>query len=231
MQFNAVANAEHGLPLRVMQALLGRGALLVVVGLFHVAALYALIHARARPLLDGPALFAPAMTDNPNFAQRGPVKSRPYTPPIVEPAKNNVRSWHFPPAKIWPITGEPPPTPSEFSPFMDSEPTAEQIIPTPIRQGSPEAAALKAVQPRMKVWMRPTYPDEWVSDGSGRTVTLAFHIDSTGYLSELRVQQTSGSGRLDAAALSAAKSWRFAPAKWRGQPIESDATAGITFNF
>jgi len=114
---------------------------------------------------------------------------------------------------------------------MDSEPTVEQFVPTPIRAGSPEAAALKADEPRMIVWMRPAYPEEWASDGSGRTITLAFHISSVGFPSDIRIERASGSQRLDAAALVAAKSWRFTPAKWRGQPIESQATVGITFNF
>jgi TonB family protein len=210
---------------------LGRAAVLVAVGLIHLAALYALIHARSRPTLDGPPLFASGSTTNPHFAQLQPVKSRLYVPTAVEERKSNVKAWHFPPAQIWPITGEPTPTPSEFSPFMDSEPTAEQISPTPIRAGSPEAAALKADEPRMIVWMRPVYPAEWASDGSGRTITLAFQISSTGYLSDIRVEQSSGSQRLDAAALLAARSWRFTPAKSQNQPIETEATAAITFRF
>ena len=52
-------------------------------------------------------------------------------------------------------------------------------------------------------------------------VRLAVHIDERGLVTEVRVVRSSGSPRLDSAAIETVKKWRFVPATVNGQPVAS----------
>ncbi len=63
------------------------------------------------------------------------------------------------------------------------------------------------------------------------TVRLGFRILPSGGTDQIEVEQSSGSQKLDATALAAAKSWKFMPARRQGQSIDTRATVELTFQF
>jgi TonB family protein len=60
-------------------------------------------------------------------------------------------------------------------------------------------------------------------------VNVETRIDSLGRVSKARLINFDEETPIGAAALAAAKQWKFEPAKLRGQPVESDHT--IVFEF
>ena len=83
----------------------------------------------------------------------------------------------------------------------------------------------------MVLWLSPAYPLDWARTEMEGTVRLRFIMRSTGATSEIKIQRSSGSQKLDVSAAEAAKSWRFAPESWQGRPIDSKATVELTFRF
>lgn len=60
-------------------------------------------------------------------------------------------------------------------------------------------------------------------------VLLRVRVDESGLAREVRIETSSGSERLDHAALEAVRQWRFAPARRGDRPIEGMALVPITF--
>ena len=160
-----------------------------------------------------------------------PVTSRVYEPGAVEEQTAKIRVWHFPPVEIWPINGEPSPTPSEFSPFMDADPVAEEATASETRVAGRPHRIPKTDAPRMIIWMRPAYTADWAQTEREGTVRVGFTISSSGGVSAIKVDESSGSKRLDDAAVSAIRYWKFSPARWNGTPTENKATVAMTFKF
>ncbi len=65
--------------------------------------------------------------------------------------------------------------------------------------------------PRFASGSTPDYPDESVRLHEEGAVDLRFELLENGTVRDLEVAQSSGHARLDAAALSAARTWRFNP--------------------
>jgi TonB family protein len=64
------------------------------------------------------------------------------------------------------------------------------------------------------------YPLLSIAEGEEGTVTLDFLIDTQGKVSDAKVLQTSGSARLDDAAVAIAKArWLYRPGTQAGQPV------------
>ena len=207
-----------------------RSFLLIAVVLAHAGVLYELAHARVKPLSDGPAMFGPAIAQNP-VRQARLIQSRPWVPPVVESSIAGVRAWHFPRVDIWPVNGEGCPTPTDTGPLMGTAPVAEQDH-TQLHRAPGEPTSIPATQkPRMVVWLRPSYTLDWARTELEGTIQLGFRIRPTGYTYQLEIEQSSGSENLDATAVEAAKSWRFIPARWQGRSIDSKATVELTFRF
>ncbi len=206
-----------------------RSCILLTIILVHVVLLYQIAHAPPRRTLDGPPMFGAAIAEKPVIEQAHPVQSRPWQSASLEKATHRVQEWHFPRVDIWPVTGEPCPTPAEFGPLMEALPVADEAqvltrlpIPPKIPRGQ---------KPRMVLWLRPAYPLEWARTEMEGTVALGLRIRSTGNTEEIQIERSSGSQKLDGVAAEAAKSWRFAPEHWQGQPIESKTTVELTFRF
>jgi TonB family protein len=207
-----------------------RSYVVVAVILAHALVLYALMHAPARVTFDGPSMFGAAIANQPVVEQAQPLRSRPWQPPVTKVvATHRVREWHFPRVDIWPVTGEPCPTTSEFGPLMGTRPVAEEVQAQSIH--APKLAIPKIQEPRMVLWLRPAYPLEWARTEMEGTVLLNLRIGPTGDTSEIKIARSSGSPKLDVLAARAAKSWRFTPENWQGRPIESNATVELTFRF
>jgi TonB family protein len=150
---------------------------------------------------------------------------------VVDTSTYAVRTWRFPRIDVWPVNGEGCPTASEFGPLMGAQPVADEALALPKRVATQSASVPEFAKPRMVRWLRPAYPLEWARTEMEGTVRLGLRIPPTGEPDEIEVERSSGSQQLDATAAEAAKSWRFAPASWRGQPIVSKATVELTFNF
>jgi protein TonB len=60
-------------------------------------------------------------------------------------------------------------------------------------------------------------------------VAVAVEVLSTGRVGQVRVQQSSGAAELDAAALRAAREWRFDPATGASGPVASWITVRFRY--
>lgn len=75
----------------------------------------------------------------------------------------------------------------------------------------------------------PPYPALSRKTGESGTVQLRVLVNTEGLSEVVEVETSSGFSRLDAAALSAVKSWRFEPARQGSQPVT--AWVRIPLNF
>jgi protein TonB len=75
----------------------------------------------------------------------------------------------------------------------------------------------------------PAYPVFAKRSREQGTVLLRVGVDADGRVTRIEIEKTSGSERLDHAALAAVKRWRFAPARSAGQPIAGVALVPVNF--
>ena len=75
----------------------------------------------------------------------------------------------------------------------------------------------------------PRYPLAARRAGEQGTVTLKVLVASDGLPRRVEIEKTSGSARLDTAALDAVKQWRFVPARRGATPIESWVLVPVVF--
>lgn len=74
------------------------------------------------------------------------------------------------------------------------------------------------------------YPEESrVANEHGKVFVMVF-VDVAGTPRNVEVRASSGSYRLDAAAVDAVYKWRFLPAKNNGQPLASELIVPIEFS-
>lgn len=81
----------------------------------------------------------------------------------------------------------------------------------PAAPAAPIVPVVKKVAPVVGSVMPPTYPVESKAAREEGVVKLRVVVDKTGWTQEVRVQESSGFPRLDAAALDAAKHFRYRP--------------------
>jgi TonB family protein len=176
-------------------------------------------------------MFRAAIAQTAWVQEAQPIRSRPWQPPVVERPIYGVRVWHFPRVDVWPVTGEGCPTPNDTGPLMDMEPVTDEEQTQLSRAPAQPTSVPKNQKPRMVVWMRPAYTLDWAWTELEGTVRLGFRIRPTGGTYQIEIEQSSGSQKLDATAVEAAKSWRFTPARWQGRSIDGEATVDLTFRF
>jgi TonB family protein len=208
-----------------------RSFLLLFVLLAHAGVLYELTQARGRVTSDGPPMFGPATAINAPVEEAS-IRSRPWQPAVIERSSiHGVRAWHFPRVDVWPVNGEGCPTPHDSGPLLDADPVAEEAQTQPYPAASEPTAIPKIQKPRMVVWLRPSYTLDWARTELEGTVRLGFRILPAGGIDQIEVERSSGSHKLDATAVAAAKSWKFMPARSQGQSIDTLATVELTFRF
>lgn len=66
--------------------------------------------------------------------------------------------------------------------------------------------------------------------GEEGMVILSVHILATGQVAEIRLKKSSGYPRLDNAAMSTVKKWRYLPARQGNTPIPFWHTQAIRFS-
>jgi protein TonB len=107
--------------------------------------------------------------------------------------------------------------------------------PAPIARATPPAPRAPAVA---GAWRAPVplgkpehipYPRRARRRGLEGTVVLIVHIDRTGYVDRIQVEQSSGHPILDEAARSAVATWRFLPALRNGVPVASWTRRSVHF--
>ncbi|MFP5306472.1 MAG: energy transducer TonB [Gammaproteobacteria bacterium] len=112
-------------------------------------------------------------------------------------------------------TEPPPPTPTPVIVAIAPTPTPQQLafaaVPTPRPTPTPEPV----LEPASLDWSTcdpPRYPPASVRWNEEGTVVMSFDVDSRGRVIGGRVAETSGTARLDEAALNALRKCRFKPA-------------------
>jgi protein TonB len=97
--------------------------------------------------------------------------------------------------------------------------------PTPLAP-SPATAARAA---RLTHNPKPRYPPSCLRRRQQGTVVLAVQVLANGCVGQVRVDKSSGVGKLDQAAARAVRTWRFTPATEAGRPITSWVTQPVRF--
>jgi protein TonB len=85
------------------------------------------------------------------------------------------------------------------------------------------------VKPQPMVQARPRYPDLARKAGiEGQTVVKAL-VDVDGSVMDVQILKSSGNQMLDEAALTAARNWKFSPAKQRDKFVRVYVSIPVTF--
>ena len=127
-------------------------------------------------------------------------------PPTAPPPVINIQT-EAAPSPIT-VTNKPPPPPP---------PVVHQAVSTPVSIGRPHTCTDK-------------YPEVSVRLNEEGTTTLSFHVMPDGTVSGATVAKSSGSDRLDNAAISCVeRSWHYTPAKQDGNPVETSWQANVVW--
>ncbi|MCK4256432.1 energy transducer TonB, partial [candidate division WOR-3 bacterium] len=73
-------------------------------------------------------------------------------------------------------------------------------------------------EPELVYMTKPEYPKMGIQAGIEGVVLLKLHLDTTGYVIDIKVVKSLNSV-FDEAAVKAARTWRFTPAKQRDKPV------------
>ncbi|MEN5118943.1 TonB family protein [Luteimonas sp. TWI662] len=164
-------------------------------------------------------------TRNPggDIAIDGPpdASDRAATPlPAPLPASADGASGRFGPSD-----GAPQGAPATISPPVASGPAPEPTTPPP------EATAQAADStPRPLSTPQPRYPRASLRRGETGDVMLRVHVGADGRVAGIDVIAGSGHARLDRAAVSAVRRWRFEPAMRAGRPVPGEVRVPIAFS-
>lgn len=170
-----------------------------------------------------PARPLPPAPEEPLPAPRPRSRAAAHPLPAAEPS----RRMETPPPPVLALpepaaAAEPafvvPQAPEKRAPAAEPRTEVASVAPTP---ASFSAAYLRNPAPR--------YPLEARRSGEQGTVTLRVLVTREGHAARVDVEKSSGSARLDAAALEAVKAWRFVPARKGQEAIESSVLVPIVF--
>lgn len=210
---------------------------LVVLAL-HGGVLYGLWSARViPPPAEAVTLFVNFINPPPQPAPRvsppppepvKPVKREP--PPPVKPPHYHLATQAPVTSPQEPVEPLPPPEPTLAPPppAAAPAPVVQAPPPAPPKPAGPVALAseLAVACPERRP---PVYPPMSRRLGETGKVVLRVELDETGRVSTAQVASSSGVARLDAAALTAVRSWRCNPAQRDGQAVRSVATQPFNF--
>jgi protein TonB len=208
-----------------------RVAGLLVVLALHGAVLYGLWSARVIP----PP--AEAVTLFVNFINPSPAPPKPGVVPPPKPPKavkretpRPLKPTHYHLAAKAPVMSpdeavEPVPPPA---PVIEAPPEPPALPPAPPQPAGPVtlASELALTCPERTP---PAYPPLARRLGETGKVVLRVELDEAGRVSGAQVLTSSGSNRLDAAALAAVRTWRCQPPQRDGQAVRSVATQPFKF--
>ncbi len=199
------------------------GLPLLLVCAVHAAALYwvaqSLAH-RAAPVTP-PALIGMLVAPPQAVAEPVPLPVEAQPKPVPKPV---VRPWPTPPPVAAPserAVAAPPPEPPAPAP-VEAAPVA--AAPTaPPAPAAPAAEPAPVVPPRSDAAHlnnpAPVYPVVSRRLREQGRVLMDVYILPDGSVGEIKLKRSSGSARLDQAALDAVRQWRYLPARRGNEPI------------
>jgi TonB family protein len=96
---------------------------------------------------------------------------------------------------------------------------------------SPRTVAAPPAPPKLvrTRYVPPDYPAAAMKQGLAGSVRLRFTVNAEGQVSEAAVVEATPPGVFDAAAVSAARKWRFKPIGEKGSGVTAIATVDVTF--
>jgi protein TonB len=175
----------------------------------------------ARPLPAEPARPEAVTSPEPAAAARVPRATpaeSPQSKAVARRAEPPILTLPDPPAAEELAAAHEKPAAAPPAPAKAPEHVASVAAPAP---PSFSAAYLRNPAPR--------YPVAARRAGEQGTVTLKVLVGSDGLPQRLEVAESSGSSRLDTAALDAVRRWRFVPARRGATPIESWVLVPVVF--
>lgn len=197
-----------------------------LITVIHVAGFYALQHLDANIVrkLPVPPLVVDLLPLDPPEPEPEPValptqkvvEQTPKLQPIVVPPPMVAI-----PAPATPVQTAPKPEPMPTAPV---EPTKE-AKPAPARASE----ALANLNTRLISADPPRYPVESRRLREAGTVVLMVMVDEDGRVTAISIATSSGSDRLDKAALNAVRRWRWSPTVIDGQPVRVRGLVRIPF--
>ncbi|EGD58708.1 TonB family protein [Novosphingobium nitrogenifigens DSM 19370] len=165
----------------------------------------------------------------PAKAQEKPAAAQPHaaTAPVPAPVQ----------AAAQPTAATPQPL--ALAPSQVSAPAAA-AAPAPAPAAASGSASAAPVAPsgpvdggdlsaRLVSFKAPSYPMESRRQHEQGTVFLRLLVDTEGHVSEIGIDRSSGSSRLDKAALDAVRHWRWAPMMVRGEAVMVRGVVKIPF--
>ena len=170
----------------------------------------------------------PIMVSLLNTPQTTPQKPMPPATPIEKVQKPVKKPASKPVAPLIKETNQPIQTsmPTTATKATSNKPVlsvAEGAIDTQTYQ-SPNFNAAYLNNPA------PDYPSISRREGEQGLVLLRVQVTANGTAASVGLQTSSGSTRLDQAALEAVKKWRFIPAKRGEQPVSASVTVPVRFS-
>jgi protein TonB len=126
-------------------------------------------------------------------------------PPVVPPPEINIQVETQAPSPIT-VTNKPPP------PVVTHE-----AVSTPVSIGRPHVCGGN------------DYPAVSQRLGEEGTTMISFKVKTDGSVSDVTIAKSSGSERLDTAAISCAGHWRYKPATQDGVPVERSWQANVVW--
>jgi len=139
--------------------------------------------------------------------------------------------------KIAPKPPPPPPPPVDLPPPPTAPPPVINIqtetpsnpihVEAPKPAPPPKVLASSPVSIGRAHTCLQNYPEISVRLNEEGTTTLAFKIQTDGSVTNVTVAKSSGSERLDNAAVSCAERWRYKPAIQEGNPVETNWQAAV----
>ena len=158
---------------------------------------------------------------------------KPEPKPVVKPKKvvEKIKPIEKPVERLIEATTEPPKE-EEIS-----KPEATPVLAAELAQVEPKAELVieeKIEPPRFGVSYlnnpEPEYPSISRRQGEEGRVLMKVLVSASGAAEDVQIEKSSGSDRLDNAAVSAVKRWRFIPAKKNNQPLSAYVLVPIKFS-
>lgn len=165
-----------------------------------------------------------------NLPQPEPSPAPPQPPaevkPLIQPRPTPTPLIaQVPPLPLSPVKPEP-----VARPVSDAPPEVQKAPPAPAKSESDAFVAVD-VDYALTSNPPPAYPPQAKARHEQGTVHLRLQVRPDGSVGEIQVKRSSGSQRLDRAAVDAVSRWRFKPATQGGKPVESWTNVPITFGF
>lgn len=216
----------------------------------HALGLWALLQVESvrSAVQEASSIFVSFVTPAPEIKPPEPLpvalpEPKPEPTPIVKPKPIKKAK---PKPKVAPRPKEPEPAPLVAAeiPTPTPEPIASAPPAPPPQPAAPPAPTLAELEPAPPpppplepprfdmAYLNnpaPAYPTYSRRLGEEGRVLLRVLVSPEGFPRQVEIKTSSGSRRLDQAALEAVKNWRFTPAKRGDTPIEGWALVPINF--